>query len=578
MKKTLVLSALTLLFVAYPVSATELHRFYSEKYKGHFYTESLSEKEAVSLNNDWVYEGVAYPVSQEGDSIKVHRFWSDNFKHHFFTTSETEKERLEKNDPNWLYEGESFSVREEGNPVYRFWSDNFKGHFYTASETEKERLENNDPNWEYEGVAWHVGDDNSVTVQNTNINENNNSNTQNNNQENNNDQNVVVNVTVENIIENGYQSGGELECPADSDTDGDGWSYNGIGGCWVGLPDQEEAFNENITCTDFDSEFLFYVDDNGNGRVDSWENQRLGSHTNNFGGAMYVVREGSSELLRSAFSLVPGNYQISTVGNGSTSDIKFRLNNRCEVEYTHGKEFAYGPGRNYVPAYDPNNPPRCNVTPQFRIYNDYNMNGRYDSGEPLDTGSISDIPAGGSTAIYIYTDGTGSYADPSVNFSKDVIPGSYEIRHLSTGGSYVETKRFDVNSLCQIEHYPQNYLAYRTGRTNYPIPISCSVTPEFRQYEDLNANKQYDEGEPYTITNRYTAGDAYWTYRKGESPNENITSNIFDKGSYEAYGHVAGGGSTKAIEFVVDQYCEITYPLGSDVWYYQGRTSYPRSL
>ncbi len=151
---------LAALFTLAPtVQAADLHRFYSEKNGGHFYTQSTGEKQALTLNNEWKYEGVAYTVSDKEDDIPVHRFWSQKLKRHFYTASQEEKDFIIANDSNWTYEGESFRVRAYGKAVYRFYSEKNESHFYTSSDTEKENIEKNDPDWAYEGIGWFVGEE-----------------------------------------------------------------------------------------------------------------------------------------------------------------------------------------------------------------------------------------------------------------------------------------------------------------------------------------------------------------------------------------------------------------------------------
>jgi|GEM_PF-4405401 len=141
----------------------QLYRFYSEVFRGHFFTTSIDERDSIIANDpNWRYEGIAYETVSSGDSasLPVFRFWSENFKHHFYTISDKEKESLIANDPNWQFEGNAYSAypseESETMPVYRFWSENYKGHFYTASLAERESIELNDPNWRYEGIAWWV--------------------------------------------------------------------------------------------------------------------------------------------------------------------------------------------------------------------------------------------------------------------------------------------------------------------------------------------------------------------------------------------------------------------------------------
>ena len=149
-----------------------LHRFYSDVFRGHFYTTSQSEADDIKANDsNWRYEGSGdktlnvAPLTSDNISAltvsPVYRFWSENYKHHFYTISKDEKELLERTDENWKYEHVAYyayaSQQMDTKPMHRFYSDNYKGHFYTTSEDEKDAIIANDSaNWRYEGVAWYV--------------------------------------------------------------------------------------------------------------------------------------------------------------------------------------------------------------------------------------------------------------------------------------------------------------------------------------------------------------------------------------------------------------------------------------
>lgn len=147
-----------------------LHRFYSHKFRGHFYTTSEVEKQNL-IDNDanWIYEGIGNKTvntdslsseSMKALSIKpVYRFWNDKYKHHFYTVSESEKEATIA-DPNWKYEDVAYytyTARQMDTiEVFRFYSPVYKGHFYTTSSDERDDLIKNDSNWTYEGIAWYA--------------------------------------------------------------------------------------------------------------------------------------------------------------------------------------------------------------------------------------------------------------------------------------------------------------------------------------------------------------------------------------------------------------------------------------
>ncbi|EKD46754.1 MAG: hypothetical protein ACD_67C00079G0001 [uncultured bacterium] len=151
------------------ISSTPVHRFWSPKNRGHFYTSSESERAqmvAAYSPSEWTYEGVAYNSFGEsaGNLVPVYRFWSAQNQHHFYTASEDEKNSVDANytDNEWKYEGIAYYAytTQEANtkPVYRFWSAQNKVHFYTGEESEKNSTDANysDNEWKLEGAAWYV--------------------------------------------------------------------------------------------------------------------------------------------------------------------------------------------------------------------------------------------------------------------------------------------------------------------------------------------------------------------------------------------------------------------------------------
>ena len=128
---------------------TPIYRFYSQKYKTHFFTKSESEKNRIIEKYptiEWRYEGIAYYVPTTSVSnIPVYRFYSQKYKAHFFTLSQTEKDRILNTylETEWKYEGIAYYVPTtsvSNKPVYRFYNTINKAHFFTISESEKEKL------------------------------------------------------------------------------------------------------------------------------------------------------------------------------------------------------------------------------------------------------------------------------------------------------------------------------------------------------------------------------------------------------------------------------------------------------
>lgn len=146
-----------------------VYRFWSDRYRHHFFTISEAEKNNViaTLSHDWTYEGIAYyaddicPVG----FTNLYRFWSPVYRGHFYTISSAERDYVIANYSNdWNYEGTAYcasaSARPDLTAVYRFWSNNYRGHFYTISTTERDYVIANYSNdWAYEGVAFYVSGD-----------------------------------------------------------------------------------------------------------------------------------------------------------------------------------------------------------------------------------------------------------------------------------------------------------------------------------------------------------------------------------------------------------------------------------
>lgn len=146
-----------------------VYRFWSDNGKHHFYTISKDERDVVLntyLNAEWRYEGEGFRSYNSNNCVgsSVHRFWSDLYRGHFYTISESEKDYVIANydDSVWRYEGEAYcaSVNSTSNatPLYRFWSNLYKGHFYTISEGEKNYVIEayDDETWKYEGIGYYV--------------------------------------------------------------------------------------------------------------------------------------------------------------------------------------------------------------------------------------------------------------------------------------------------------------------------------------------------------------------------------------------------------------------------------------
>ncbi|MDD3661859.1 MAG: S8 family serine peptidase [Candidatus Dojkabacteria bacterium] len=143
-----------------------VHRFWSDRYKHHFYTNSEAEKDNVIANLwfDWTYEGIAYYSTSTCPEAMtaVYRFWSPVYRGHFYTISSSERDYVISSlSHDWTYEGPGFCASTASRPdltaVYRFWSNRYRGHFYTTSAVERDYvIANLAHDWTYEGVAFYV--------------------------------------------------------------------------------------------------------------------------------------------------------------------------------------------------------------------------------------------------------------------------------------------------------------------------------------------------------------------------------------------------------------------------------------
>jgi peptidoglycan hydrolase-like amidase len=156
-------------YEAQAASASQVYRFWSSANRSHFYTLSAEERDRVRnkyTTNQWRYEGSPFTAfsSNVANTKPIYRFWSPKYRAHFYTISANEKNTViaKYSSQEWRYEGVNFYAynRQVSNsvPVYRFWSSQNRAHFYTTSPGEKTCIINNYTSWEwrYEGVAFWV--------------------------------------------------------------------------------------------------------------------------------------------------------------------------------------------------------------------------------------------------------------------------------------------------------------------------------------------------------------------------------------------------------------------------------------
>jgi hypothetical protein len=155
-------------------AASELapvYRFWSDVYKGHFYTRSLAERNQVIQSypaSVWRYEGAVFGAvgAPIAGTVPVYRFWSTAYNAHFYTTSEAERDQVIALYPDdvWRYELIAFyayptdSAAADTTLMSRFWSPTYENHFFTASQGEADFVRANFPTriWTYEGQPFRV--------------------------------------------------------------------------------------------------------------------------------------------------------------------------------------------------------------------------------------------------------------------------------------------------------------------------------------------------------------------------------------------------------------------------------------
>ncbi len=151
-----------------PAATVPIYRFWSPTFQGHFYTADPVERDKIisQWSRDWVFEGQRYSAYSEQvpGTVPLYRFWSDQFKGHFYTADESEKDLVISRWPGtWSFEGVAYYVypgsssQPDTIPVYRFWGAGVSHHFYTASNGERDTVISRWPSmWSYEGARFRV--------------------------------------------------------------------------------------------------------------------------------------------------------------------------------------------------------------------------------------------------------------------------------------------------------------------------------------------------------------------------------------------------------------------------------------
>jgi hypothetical protein len=150
------------------VPTLPVYRFWSPVFdNAHFFTTDPDEAARLRTSDpNWVAEGQPFwafapdGVTCTAGTTEVHRFYSMRFRSHFFTASGAEKNAIVVGDENWTYEGVAYcattTAQPGTTPLYRFWSPKFGKHHFTTDAAEARRLDVTDPSWDAEGIAYYV--------------------------------------------------------------------------------------------------------------------------------------------------------------------------------------------------------------------------------------------------------------------------------------------------------------------------------------------------------------------------------------------------------------------------------------
>lgn len=149
---------------AYGGSPAAVHRFLNTLTGVHFYTVSTAEKASIERNlPQFRYEGQAFFALNSSDVplSPVYRFYSIYTGTHFYTIDPEERDFVRQYYWEYFnYEGISwFATTFAGpgwTPMHRFFNNATGTHFYTASEAERQHVIATAPQMEYEGIGYYV--------------------------------------------------------------------------------------------------------------------------------------------------------------------------------------------------------------------------------------------------------------------------------------------------------------------------------------------------------------------------------------------------------------------------------------
>lgn len=117
-----------------------LYRLYNARIDNHFYTTSMSERDAA-VRGGYRDEGSIgnVSVSQIAGSAPLFRLYSKRLNNHFYTTSESEKDAAVRG--GFVLEGTIgyVQMQDNGKPLYRLFNARSGNHLYTTSSGERDQ-------------------------------------------------------------------------------------------------------------------------------------------------------------------------------------------------------------------------------------------------------------------------------------------------------------------------------------------------------------------------------------------------------------------------------------------------------
>jgi alpha-tubulin suppressor-like RCC1 family protein len=154
-----------------PIAATQVFRFYNTLTQAHFFTSSVTERDAVRATAPHMqYDGPAYFAASHSETAlqPVYRFLNTRNGVHFYTISENEKAQILANFPQFVLEGVAYRASATPGvglmPLHRFYLAGQGFHFYSTNEQEVASIRANLPQYIYEGVSYYVPNPNPSAI------------------------------------------------------------------------------------------------------------------------------------------------------------------------------------------------------------------------------------------------------------------------------------------------------------------------------------------------------------------------------------------------------------------------------